>query len=295
MKRVIALTLLGVLVAVPTYAQKPNATEQEVLKASQAANDASLIKKDRATMERLYADDYMYLHSNGTVNNKTQEIAESMSPDQVWTAYKTDDSKVRIYRDVAVVTGLSTLTGSAKGYVSGPRRFTEVWVKRSGRWQMVGGQSTLVPSGVSSVPAPAAGMAAPMEMPVADVADMETRSSSAVTWTDLVVPGFPSGGKMAVIHGNPASKGDYTIRLQFPDGYQFPVHWHPGGEHVTVLSGTFRLGMGGTANASALRSYAPGDFVYIPARMSHFGGATGATVIQLHGMGPFAINLGTAQ
>jgi ketosteroid isomerase-like protein len=144
MKRIIALTLVGVLVAVPTYAQEPNAQEQEVLKASQVVNEASLIKKDRATMERLYADDYMYIHSNGAVANKTQDIAESLSPDQAWTAHKSDDLKVRTYGDVAVVTGLSTLTGSAKGYVSGPRRFTELWVRRNGRWQMVGGQSTLV-------------------------------------------------------------------------------------------------------------------------------------------------------
>jgi ketosteroid isomerase-like protein len=146
MKRVIALTLLGVLVAVPTHAQTRNAKEQEVLKASQTSNDASLIKKDRATMERLYADDYTYIHSNGTVANKTQDIAASMSPDQAWTAHKSDDMRVRIYRDVAVVTGISTLTGSAKGYVSGPRRFTEVWVRRNGRWQLVNGQSTLVPA-----------------------------------------------------------------------------------------------------------------------------------------------------
>jgi len=146
MKRVIALTLLSVLVAVPTHAQTRNAKEQEVLKAYQVLSDASLIKKDRATMERLYADDYMYIHSNGTVANKTQEIAESMSPNQVWTARKSDDLKVRIYRDVAVVTGISTLTGSAKGYVSGARRFTELWVRRNGRWQSVGGQSTLVPA-----------------------------------------------------------------------------------------------------------------------------------------------------
>ncbi len=146
MKRVIALALLGVLVSVPAYAQKQNPTEQEVLKASQALDEASLIKKDRATMERLYADDYMYTHSNGTVNNKAQDIAESMSPDQAWTAHKTEDLKVHVYGNVAVVTGVSTLTGSSKGYVSGPRRFTEVWVRRNGRWQEVGGQSTLVPA-----------------------------------------------------------------------------------------------------------------------------------------------------
>lgn len=146
MKQVIALTLLGVLVAFPAKAQTRNATEREVLKATQVLDDASLIKKDRATMERLYADDYMYLHSNGTITNKSQEIAEYMSPDLKWTAHKLDNLKVRIYRDVAVVTGVQTLTGSAKGYVSGPRNFTELWVKRSGRWQTIGGQSTIVPA-----------------------------------------------------------------------------------------------------------------------------------------------------
>lgn len=146
MTRVVALTVLGMLIAVPTHAQKQTAMQQEVIKASQVLDEASLMKKDRATMERLYADDYMYVHSNGTVANKAQDIAASMSPDQAWTAHKSDDVKARIYGNVAIVTGVSTLTGSAKGYVSGPRRFTEVWVRRNGRWQEVGGQSTIVPA-----------------------------------------------------------------------------------------------------------------------------------------------------
>jgi ketosteroid isomerase-like protein len=146
MTRVVALTVLGMLIAVPTYAQKQTALQQEVIKASQVLGEASLMKKDRATMERLYADDYMYVHSNGNVLNKTQEIAESMSPNMAWTAHKDDDLKARIFGNVAIVTGVSTLTGSSKGYVSGPRRFTEVWVRRNGRWQEVGGQSTLVPA-----------------------------------------------------------------------------------------------------------------------------------------------------
>lgn len=146
MNRVFALTLLGMLVAAPTHAQSRNATEREVIKASQMLDDASLIKKDRATMERLYADDYVYLHSNGTVTNKSQEIAEYTSPDLKWTGHKVDNMKVRVYGNVAVVTGVQNLTGSAKGYVSGPRNFTEVWVRRNGRWQTVGGQSTIVPA-----------------------------------------------------------------------------------------------------------------------------------------------------
>ena len=144
--RPVFLTLVAVLAALPAYAQTTKATEQEVLKAYRELDEASLIKKDRATMERLMADDYSYGHSNGSVANKAQDIAENMSPDMKWTASRLDDLKVRIYGDVAVVTGLATLTGSAKGYVSGPRRFTDVWVRRNGRWQSVGGQSTIVPT-----------------------------------------------------------------------------------------------------------------------------------------------------
>jgi quercetin dioxygenase-like cupin family protein len=128
---------------------------------------------------------------------------------------------------------------------------------------------------------------------IAEAGDMATVSSTAVTWTDLVVQGFAPGAKMAVIHGDPSGTSDYAIRLQFPDGYEFPAHWHPNAEHVTVLSGVFRLGMGGTIDASAIKDYQAGDFLYIPGRMPHFGGARGETVIQLHGNGPFSINLGS--
>jgi uncharacterized protein (TIGR02246 family) len=146
MNRIIALTLVGALVAAPAQAQKQSAGEQEVRKATEMLNAASLIKKDRAAMERFYADDYVYNHSNGTVTNKNEEIAEYMSPDIKWTEHKSDNVNVRMYGDVAVVTGVSTLTGTAKGYSSGARRFTELWVKRDGRWQTIGGQSTIIPS-----------------------------------------------------------------------------------------------------------------------------------------------------
>lgn len=144
MKRIIALGLLGVLVSAPAHGQKSNTSEQQVLSATRELNEASLIKKDRATMNRLYADDYVYNHSNGTTTNKSQEIAEYMSSDLNWTAQTMDDVKVRMYHDVAIVTGINTLTGSAKGYASGARRFTEIWVRRNGRWQTIGGQSTIV-------------------------------------------------------------------------------------------------------------------------------------------------------
>jgi len=145
MKCTLAVALLGLLASSRGWAQATSATEQEIIKLEQTVTDAQF-KKDRAALERLLADDYLYTHSNGSVLTKAQEIAESMSGDAQWTDSKFADLKVRVFGDVAVLTGRQTIQGTAKGYVPGPRRITDVFVKRNGRWQYVGGQSTLEPT-----------------------------------------------------------------------------------------------------------------------------------------------------
>ena len=144
-KNIMFLALLGILVSHEAQAQTPASTEQEIIQLEQTWTDASL-KKDRATVERILADDYVYTHSNGSVLNKTQEIAETMSADIKWTSTINSDMKVRIFGDVAIITGIQTAQGTAKGYTPGPRRFTDIFVKRNGRWQCIGGQSTLMPA-----------------------------------------------------------------------------------------------------------------------------------------------------
>jgi len=144
MKWLLVSALLGLLVVSPGSAQTRKETGQAVLELDQTLIDA-LFKKDRATFEPLLADDYVYLHSNGTVTDRKEEIAQTMSSDVKWTASKLSNLKVRLYGDAAVVTGTLTHTGSATGFVGGQRLVTHLWAKRNGRWQCVGGQSTIVP------------------------------------------------------------------------------------------------------------------------------------------------------
>ncbi len=173
-------------------------------------------------------------------------------------------------------------TPQGKGTDAGS--YVTVWHKLNGKWRVA------VDAPVTSVPLPAAASAAaPMEM-----ANVKILANSGLTWGDFSPAGFDPGMKLAVLQGDPGAKGHYVVRLEFPAGYKFPVHWHPGIENLTVVSGTFLLGMGNTADWSALKTYAPGDFIYIPPRHAHFGGsaATGPSVIQLHGEGPFLLMLG---
>jgi quercetin dioxygenase-like cupin family protein len=92
------------------------------------------------------------------------------------------------------------------------------------------------------------------------------------------------------LEGNPAQEGPFTMRLQVPDGYSIPPHWHPAVEHVTVISGTFNLGTGEKFDKSQTRALPAGSFAFMQPGMRHFAWAKGETVIQVHGMGPWKLN-----
>jgi mannose-6-phosphate isomerase-like protein (cupin superfamily) len=109
-----------------------------------------------------------------------------------------------------------------------------------------------------------------------------------ITWTDAP-PILPPGAKIAVIEGVPASPGPFTFRLKLPDGYRVAPHWHPAIEHVTVLAGAFNFGTGEKFEPGELRPLPAGSFVAIPPRHAHFVSATGETVIQIHGVGPWGL------
>lgn len=97
------------------------------------------------------------------------------------------------------------------------------------------------------------------------------------------------GATFTVISGDPSQSGIYVVRLKMQPGYRIAPHWHPTDEHVTVLSGTFQIGMGDTFDRAALKDLAPGGYVLLPAEMHHFAAAKTLTEVQVHGMGPFAL------
>src|SRR5215468_11269360 len=66
---------------------------------------------------------------------------------------------------------------------------------------------------------------------------------ATIVWKDGP-PSLPPGARIAVLEGDPAKPGPFVFRVKVPDGYRIPPHTHPKPERVTVISGTFHLGMG---------------------------------------------------
>src|SRR5262249_5302537 len=81
---------------------------------------------------------------------------------------------------------------------------------------------------------------------------------------------IPPGAEAAILYGDPSKEDLFALRLKLPKGYQLPPHTHPKPEVVTVISGTFRLGMGEKADKGKAQPLPAGSFFAFPPDMAHF-------------------------
>ena len=103
-------------------------------------------------------------------------------------------------------------------------------------------------------------------------------------------PSIPPGAEVAVLYGDPGKDGLFAMRLKFPKGYKIAPHTHPQPEVLTVISGTFRLGMGETADQGKAKAFQAGSFIALSQGMAHFAGADDDnTVVQLNSTGPWTL------
>lgn len=118
-------------------------------------------------------------------------------------------------------------------------------------------------------------------------------------WMDIptaALVGTPSvemGGtiKIAVLQGDPMTPGrSYTVRLSCTDGTKIAPHWHPNTENVTVIKGTFLLGMGTKWDDAAMKEIPVGGFASAPPQMRHYAQCKGDGVVQVNGIAPFVVN-----
>ncbi|MFN2398628.1 MAG: DUF4440 domain-containing protein [Gemmatimonadaceae bacterium] len=264
-------------------------TEEQAIRDLGRQWQQAAASKDVAAIMRMYAPDAVFAPPNMALAKDSDAIRAAWAGLFEYPNLSLTFGPTRI--EVAQSGDLAYETGTYRLAFDGPQGRVEDEGNYAVAWKKVGGQWKAVSDVVtSSKPLPPAPQPA-VDVVIIETGEMEIRSSGGVQWTDLDVPGFAPGMKLAVLHGDPSGKGDYTVRLKFPPKYEFPAHWHPMAEHVTVLSGTFNLGMGDSFNRTATKPYQPGDLLYIPPKMSHFGWVGGETVIQLHGVGPFTINL----
>jgi ketosteroid isomerase-like protein len=104
---------------------------------------SAMAEKDVATLRAVLADDLVYTHSSARLDTKQSLIGAMESGATVYTAVEPSDVKAQDCGDAVILTGKARIGVTSGGKpMSFGVRFTDVYVKRGGQWQMVAWQST---------------------------------------------------------------------------------------------------------------------------------------------------------
>ena len=121
------------------------ATAEDAVRAADAARIKAFIAADRAVLTSLLGEDLTYTHSSGRLDGKAAIIDAITSGKTQYHTMVPEDVQVRLYGDVAVLTGRAAVNVTNDGQLLDLKlRFMSVYVKRDGRWQFVAWQSTRV-------------------------------------------------------------------------------------------------------------------------------------------------------
>lgn len=137
----------------------PAAIEAEVLRLDREW--ANVIKtRDVEAMRRIEADDVILTYPDGAIGTKAEDIRDIESGNLTAESFELLDAKVKVLdADAAIVTGRSVIkNGKYKRpdgkqiNISGEYRFTDVFARRNGTWQVVASQATKIESPAAATP-----------------------------------------------------------------------------------------------------------------------------------------------
>jgi ketosteroid isomerase-like protein len=125
-------------------AKNQTSVEREIKSLEEARNEA-VLHGDVTALDRMTSDDYTFITLKGELRTKGDILKGFASGSFHYESREISDLKVRVYGDMAVVTGRSVQKGMENGKdYSGDYRFTRVYVKEKGRWLTVALQTTLI-------------------------------------------------------------------------------------------------------------------------------------------------------
>ena len=135
--------LASVAAAAGAQITNRNELRGEVLEALDALNSATL-RGDSAALDRLYADDYVFVTYRGTIENKQHQIELLKSGTMKFTERTASEINVRVFGDDMAIVVYRRRQQATVGGASRPSdvRVTNVWSKTQGRWQLLSGQVT---------------------------------------------------------------------------------------------------------------------------------------------------------
>jgi hypothetical protein len=144
----LSIALCSIFPAIATAADQHSDDREQILQLEREWNHVYLVN-DPAPLDHILADDFFGTEPDGRRVHKKDMVAEVKGPSNIASSHvNEDDITIRYYGETAVVNGSETWVRKNGG--SGRNIWTDVFVKRSGRWAIVASQDLEVPEAKSN-------------------------------------------------------------------------------------------------------------------------------------------------
>jgi ketosteroid isomerase-like protein len=120
-----------------------NQSVAEAIGRAEQARDQALKNGDSEALSGMLAEDYLYVHASGRLEDKGAYIAAATSGKTKYLDFSRSDVTVKAYGDAALAAGAIRVTSMQGNEQSTkPFRYASVWVKNGGDWRLAYWQNT---------------------------------------------------------------------------------------------------------------------------------------------------------
>jgi hypothetical protein len=135
-----SMIAVSVIIVSQTLNTKPAGAYQDKDALLRLADELTAVKmkRDLGSLDRLLADVFIFTNPAGLFANKAEYLEGAKADTAVYESVSNNDKVVKAYGDAAVVAGSTNVKGRYDGHeIGGQFRFTDMFVKRQGRWQCI--------------------------------------------------------------------------------------------------------------------------------------------------------------
>ena len=118
---------------------------EQQIRSLEARRAVAMVAADVGALDDIFAPEMTHCHSNGVVDTRAEYLDSLASGRRRYTSVEFGKTEIRLYGEVAVVTGPCLVAGAGPGLPTRQLRMTTVYVCVNGRWQLAAFQATRLP------------------------------------------------------------------------------------------------------------------------------------------------------
>jgi ketosteroid isomerase-like protein len=124
----------------PSYDQKE---AERYITESEKQWAESVASGDKSVIERILADDFVGVDPKGGLYDKAKMVSETADAPKYFASNHLNEVKIRFYGDTAIARGNESW--ERKNGERGRFVWTDTWLRRNGRWQIVAAEDLIAP------------------------------------------------------------------------------------------------------------------------------------------------------